>query len=166
SWVFGWLLCDIWVSLDILLCTASILSLCAISVDRYLAVTQPLTYSRRRRSKRLAFGMILVVWCSSVLITCPPMFGWYEIGRHKDQTCRYNRNTGYVIFSAMGSFFIPMVVMLYVYLRISCVIARRHNHLGQIDNRTMRSQKLVGCKEESETERGSSEEDNVIKCTR
>lgn len=76
TWELGWILCDIWISLDILLCTASILSLCAISVDRYLAVTQPLSYSRKRRSKRLASLMILGVWFSSALITCPPMFGW------------------------------------------------------------------------------------------
>lgn len=77
KWKLGRILCHIWVSLDILLCTASILSLCAISVDRYLAVTRPLSYSRRRRSKRLAFSMILVVWLSSALITCPPIFGWW-----------------------------------------------------------------------------------------
>ncbi|XP_046803894.1 tyramine receptor 1 [Lucilia cuprina] len=76
SWQLGWVLCDIWISLDVLLCTASILSLCAISVDRYLAVTQPLTYSRKRRSKRLALIMILIVWALALAITCPPILGW------------------------------------------------------------------------------------------
>ncbi|XP_064211225.1 LOW QUALITY PROTEIN: octopamine receptor 1 [Tribolium castaneum] len=166
AWELGWVLCDIWVSLDILLCTASILSLCAISVDRYLAVTQPLSYSRRRRSKRLAFTMILVVWMSSALITCPPMFGWYEPGRHEEKNCRYNKNTGYVIFSAMGSFFIPMMVMLYVYVRISCVVAQRHDQLAHIDTHSRKSQKLViSVKEESDIDRVSSEcEDQNLRC--
>lgn len=172
EWELGWILCDIWVSLDVLLCTASILSLCAISVDRYLAVTQPLSYSRKRRSKRLAFSMILVVWISSALITCPPMFGWYEHGRHTGKTCRYNKNTGYVIFSAMGSFFIPMVVMLYVYVRISCVVAQRHDQLSNIEGRSQKSQKLVLSSskededEEVELERASSECDDHHKLQR
>ncbi|XP_023292644.2 dopamine receptor 2 [Lucilia cuprina] len=75
-WRFGWILCDIWISLDVLLCTASILSLCAISLDRYLAVTQPLTYSKNRRTKRLALFMIFIVWVTALSITCPPYLGW------------------------------------------------------------------------------------------
>ncbi|XP_063706203.1 probable G-protein coupled receptor No18 [Culicoides brevitarsis] len=134
TWGLGWILCDIWISLDVLLCTASILSLCAISIDRYLAVTQPLNYSRRRRSKRLALTMILVVWVLALAITCPPLIGWYEPGRReRDYECRYNENKGYVVFSAMGSFFIPMTVMIYVYIRISCVIARRHDQMAEIE---------------------------------
>lgn len=31
-----------------------------------------------------------------------------------------------------GSFFIPMLVMVYVYLRISCVVANRHDDMVQI----------------------------------
>lgn len=43
---------------------------------RYFAVTQPLNYSRRRRSKRLALVMILIVWVLALAITCPPILGW------------------------------------------------------------------------------------------
>ncbi|XP_055323150.1 5-hydroxytryptamine receptor 7-like [Sitodiplosis mosellana] len=136
SWQLGWVFCNIWISLDVLLCTASILSLCAISIDRYLAVTQPLNYSRRRRSKRLALLMILIVWTLALAITCPPILGlgMYDHQRaEKHDECGYNQNEGYVVFSAMGSFFIPMAVMVYVYARISCVVAARHDHMTEIE---------------------------------
>lgn len=47
--------------------------------------------------------------------------------------CSYNQNEGYVIFSAMGSFFIPMAVMIYVYVRISCVVAQRHDYMYELE---------------------------------
>ena len=52
------------------------ISLCAISIDRYLAISRPITYSRRWRSKRLAVYICLGMWILSFLITCPPLFGW------------------------------------------------------------------------------------------
>ncbi|XP_014616455.1 PREDICTED: tyramine receptor 1-like [Polistes canadensis] len=131
SWELGEILCDSWLSLDILLCSASILSLCAISIDRYLAVTQPLVYSRRRRSKRLAGLMIVAVWILAGAITSPPLLGCFPRATDRDsKKCTYNMDSSsYVIFSACGSFFLPMLVMLYVYGRISCVIASRHRNL-------------------------------------
>lgn len=98
--------------------------------NRYLAVTQPLIYTRRRRSKRLAGGMIVAVWMMAAAITSPPLLGWFPRAKNQDFTqCSYNMDSSYVIFSSMGSFFLPMLVMLYVYFRISCVIARRHQDL-------------------------------------
>lgn len=40
-WPFGSVLCSAWLAVDVWLCTASILNLCAISLDRYLAVSRP-----------------------------------------------------------------------------------------------------------------------------
>ncbi|XP_076669284.1 putative G-protein coupled receptor No18 [Andrena cerasifolii] len=139
TWELGEVLCDSWVSLDVLLCTASILSLCAISIDRYLAVTQPLLYSRRRRSKRLAGLMIVAVWILAGAITSPPLLGCFPRATNRDtKKCSYNMDSSYVIFSAMGSFFLPMLVMLYVYSRISCVIASRHRNLEATENENIR----------------------------
>lgn len=53
--------------------------------------------------------------------------------KDKHNECGYNQNEGYVVFSAMGSFFIPMAVMVYVYARISCVVAARHEHMTEIE---------------------------------
>ncbi|KAL4143727.1 hypothetical protein QTP88_006021 [Uroleucon formosanum] len=147
EWTFGRLICDIWVSLDVCLCTASILSLCAISIDRYFAITKPLRYSKKRRSKRLASLMILVVWLVSLVITCAPLFGWYDKNRHNNKSCTYNQNKVYVVFSAMGSFFLPLVVVVYVYLKISCVIAERHNKLEALNGQKLKcSRNSVGHK--------------------
>lgn len=144
TWELGEVLCDSWVSLDVLLCTASILSLCAISIDRYLAVTQPLIYSRRRRSKRLAGLMIVAVWVLAGAITSPPLLGCFPRATNRDtKKCSYNMDSSYVIFSAMGSFFLPMLVMLYVYGRISCVIASRHRNLEATESENIRPRRNV-----------------------
>lgn len=44
TWMFGNLWCEFWLALDVLLSTASIYNLLAISFDRYMAVRQPIKY--------------------------------------------------------------------------------------------------------------------------
>lgn len=41
-WVFGEQFCDTWVACDVMCSTASILNLCAISLDRYIHIKDPL----------------------------------------------------------------------------------------------------------------------------
>jgi hypothetical protein len=110
-----------------MLCTASILNLCCISLDRYLAITRPLTYSRQR-SPKLARTMIAIVWIASILISCPPVFGWRDRQRQPN-TCYLNKLLSYRIYSSMGSFFLPCFVMIFVYLRIFKVIHDREKYL-------------------------------------
>ena len=129
-WKLGVALCDMWVSCDVLLCTASILNLCCISLDRYFAITKPLAYSTKR-SKRLALGMIGVVWLAAFVITFPPILGWRETGRWtaNSKTCHYISDPGYVVYSALGSFYLPLLVMVFVYIKIFRVASIREKRL-------------------------------------
>lgn len=74
-WVFGSWWCDIHSAADVLLCTASIMNLCLISLDRYWSITQAVEYLKTRTPGRAAF-MIAAVWIMSALICIPPLLGW------------------------------------------------------------------------------------------
>ncbi|XP_022827481.1 alpha-2Db adrenergic receptor isoform X2 [Spodoptera litura] len=69
-WIFGFWWCEIHSAMDVLLCTASIMNLCLISLDRYWSITQ------------------------------------------------VSDDIGYVVYSALGSFYIPSCIMVFVYIRI------------------------------------------------
>ena len=76
--------------------------------------------------------MIACAWTFSVLITCPPVFGWRDPDRVRDDRapCELNKNRGYVVFSALGSFYIPMCIMLTIYARIFFVAHSRERALS------------------------------------
>ncbi|XP_046455515.1 5-hydroxytryptamine receptor 1-like [Daphnia pulex] len=72
TWPFGASACDTWVAFDVLSCTASILNLCMISVDRYWAITRPLDYGVKRTPARM-ISCVALVWISSACISLPPL---------------------------------------------------------------------------------------------
>ncbi|XP_033933790.1 5-hydroxytryptamine receptor 2B-like, partial [Pseudochaenichthys georgianus] len=66
---YGWPLpsdlCPVWIYLDVLFSTASIMHLCAISLDRYIGIRNPIHHSRFN-SHTKAKIKILAVWTISV----------------------------------------------------------------------------------------------------
>lgn len=122
EWNFGRVFCDIWVSFDVLSCTASILNLCAISVDRYWAITKPLEYGVKRTPRRMMLCVALV-WLAAACISLPPLLilgNKHTIGEGQDQRpfCAVCEDVGYQIYATLGSFYIPLAVMLFVYYQI------------------------------------------------
>lgn len=146
-WLFGELWCSLWLAVDVLLCTASILHLCAISLDRYLAIAYPIHYPRLMSSTR-GKSLIVAVWLVAFVVCIPPLLGWNEAGLpfrgslddENNQNASINNvsvgvsvsatadcrlpqcsliaDKGYRVYSALGSFFIPMFVMIFFYWRI------------------------------------------------
>ncbi|XP_063166822.1 5-hydroxytryptamine receptor 7-like [Candoia aspera] len=116
KWLFGEVFCNVFIAMDVMCCTASIMTLCVISVDRYLGITRPLTYPVRQDGKLMA-KMVLVVWLLSASITLPPLFGWAK-NITVDRVCLISQDFGYTIYSTSVAFYIPMTVMLIMYHRI------------------------------------------------
>lgn len=118
-WKFGTLFCDIWVSFDVLSCTASILNLCAISVDRYWAITKPLEYGVKRTPRRMLMCVGLV-WLGSACISLPPLLilGNEHVSEEGDAICVVCQNFGYQIYATFCAFYLPLIIMLFVYYQI------------------------------------------------
>lgn len=161
-WIFGDVWCRIWLAVDVWMCTASILNLCAISLDRYVAVTRPVTYPSIMSTKK-AKSLIAGIWVLSFVICFPPLVGWkdkkfdvettYNRGNYTlyyattttssttqsvtsppppcPWKCELTNDRGYVLYSALGSFYIPMFVMLFFYWRIYRAAVRTTRAINQ-----------------------------------
>lgn len=117
-WYFGPVWCDLWKTIDVFLCTASILNICLISIDRYFSITRALSYTHFR-TPRKAVLMMASVWILSTVICVPPLIGWKNpLAVTEYPLCLLSTETGYIIYSSMGSFYIPAVIMILVYLQI------------------------------------------------
>ncbi|XP_070541496.1 5-hydroxytryptamine receptor 1A-like [Ptychodera flava] len=129
TWILGSFMCDVWVSFDVLCCTSSILNLCVIALDRYWVITKPIEYMKKRTPRR-AFGMIILAWTVSVLISIAPLFGWRTEEDKADPTkCVISQDYAYTIFSTFGAFYIPLTIMLIVYGKI--YVAARNRIRGK-----------------------------------
>ncbi|XP_062303932.1 alpha-2A adrenergic receptor [Osmerus eperlanus] len=125
-WYFGEVWCEIYLALDVLFCTASIAHLCAISLDRYWSITQAIEYNLKRTPRRIKC-IIFIVWVIAAVISFPPLITMQKQGaKVKDgPACKINEDKWYIISSCIGSFFLPCVIMVLVYIRIYQIAKKR-----------------------------------------
>uniref|UniRef100_A0A670JG11 Alpha-1A adrenergic receptor n=1 Tax=Podarcis muralis TaxID=64176 RepID=A0A670JG11_PODMU len=128
-WVFGRIFCNIWAAVDVLCCTASIMSLCVISIDRYIGVSYPLRYPAIVTEKRGLLALVCV-WVLSLVISVGPLFGWKQPAPEDETICQINTDPGYVLFSALGSFYLPLIIILAMYCQVYVVAKRESKGLS------------------------------------
>uniref|UniRef100_A0A8C7Q2Z2 Alpha-2B adrenergic receptor n=1 Tax=Oncorhynchus mykiss TaxID=8022 RepID=A0A8C7Q2Z2_ONCMY len=152
-WYFKSLWCEIYLALDVLFCTSSIAHLCAISLDRYLSISR-VTYSRQRTPMRIK-ASIVVVWLISAIISFPPLLSLNKSepggeGSERGPQCQLNDERWYILYSTVGSFFAPCLIMILVYMRIYQIAKQRtQNPPGEP------RKDGVGCATPSQTPRGN-----------
>ena len=126
-WYLGEAVCILWICVDVLLVTASILNICAISVDRYRAIEQPVKYSLRR-TPALAAKVISAVWVLSAVVSLPAAF--VIDFSNVNNSCGLQRNTAFTICSSFVSFYGPLIVVLFVYAKLYRAARKRANRVG------------------------------------
>ncbi|XP_022688922.1 dopamine D2-like receptor [Varroa jacobsoni] len=122
-WELSDTLCDLYIAIDVTCSTASIFNLVAISIDRFIAVTQPIKYSKHKNSGRVAFT-IGAVWLISMAIGSPIILGLNTSSERVAHLCVFY-NSDFILYSSLSSFYIPCLVMILLYYRIFRVIHSR-----------------------------------------
>ena len=139
--------CNVYVTCDVLACSASILHMCCISLGRYLGIRSPLrargyggrgggssSFLAGGSSKRLVAVRVVLVWLLALLISSPiSALGLIDpsnimIG---DQ-CVIN-NRGFAFFGSLAAFYIPMIIMVVSYaLTVHLLRNKARQHQQQL----------------------------------
>ncbi|XP_037083511.1 dopamine receptor 1-like [Pollicipes pollicipes] len=133
-WPFGPQYCDTWIAFDVMCSTASILNLCAISLDRYIHIKDPLRYGRWM-TKRVVTLSIGAIWVMAALVSFLPI----SLDLHRPQRasaaepvderglpqCALDLTPLYAVVSSCISFYMPCIVMLAIYSKLY-LYAKQH----------------------------------------
>ncbi|XP_024146609.2 trace amine-associated receptor 1 [Oryzias melastigma] len=125
------LFCKIRDSFDVVLSTTSIFNLCCISVDRYYAVCQPLTY-RVQMSTRVVVVMITMSWGVSIFVAIG-----FVIAELNQEQCKDDCFSDVVLEKVLAPvfcFYLPVLIMVYIYLRIFFVAQRQARSIQNSTN--------------------------------
>ena len=122
-WPLGAIVCDLWLAVDYVVSNASVMNLLIISFDRYYCVTKPLSYPVRRSTK-MAGLMIAAAWVLSFILWAPAILFWQFIvgGRTVPQgecSIQFFSNAAVTFGTAIAAFYLPVVIMMALYWRIS-----------------------------------------------
>ena len=114
EWSLGEHACKLWIFMDFLCNTASILNLSLISVDRYIALSQSLRYLAIATISRCRLG-IATVWLFSLTVASFSMHTWSSDGAFQYHKLCVKSDKLYYTVTTVLCIIIPLIVLIVLY---------------------------------------------------
>lgn len=113
-WDLGKIVCEFWVFVDLLCSCASITNLSLISIDRFLALSFPLSY-RSIMTKGRGFAAIAFVWGYSGLLAALSFTSWSPDAKTISSNECKKSDRYYYTFAITAGFFLPLTILVINY---------------------------------------------------
>uniref|UniRef100_A0A7D9NJX3 Melanopsin-B-like n=1 Tax=Xenopus tropicalis TaxID=8364 RepID=A0A7D9NJX3_XENTR len=121
EWILGEIGCNVYAFCGALFGITSMMTLLAISVNRYIVITKPLQ-SIQWSSKKRTSQVIVLVWMYSFMWSLAPLLGWssyvpegLRISCTWDYVTSTTSNKSYTMMLCCCVFFIPLIIISHCY---------------------------------------------------
>ena len=121
-----------WSTIDILVGSASVMNLVAVSFDRYLAITKPFSYNEYLTSFR-AIVLIAMLWVFSFIL-----YGIRFSGEPRSTFMK-----AYQVVTVVVVFIIPLLVMILLYMKIYAVARSQALRIGRNYAKDIKATKTI-----------------------
>ena len=133
-WLHGEMMCEMWSTVFMITVPTSILTLLAVSVDRYKSLSDPLNKFRRTRfmTRKKALIIIFLIWAYSAVFASLPLMGWRS---HPGESvifagiCWFPYTGIYTSLTCFLNFMLPLLVTCGIYTKIYHIARNRNNNV-------------------------------------
>ena len=137
-WTHGEHMCRAWTTIYLIGVPTSILTLLAVSIDRYKTLSDPLGQFKETRfmTRKRALFAVTCIWLYCILFSLVPVFGWrmYDTWVY-DGVCYFVLTSVFSALSSFLNFILPLLATCMIYLKIY-LIARNRQALQECSRRS------------------------------
>ena len=142
AWSHGEELCKAWITIYLITVPTSILTLLAVSVDRYKSLSDPLNRFRRHRfmTRKRALIISILIWLYSFLFALLPIMGWRLYDEFVyEGVCYFPFTKVYTTLSSVVNFILPLLITCGIYIKIYLIARAQQGSFVGETSRKLRS---------------------------